>query len=251
MLANTKEQDYYSSLSYIKKIIGITSSITFDSLASKFGCPRIIPYVESMLEIFKEGWCEDLSAAGKRGVNWNDDIYKVAAFWCCCKIVGVINFILFSSFFSSFFFILLIHLSLAINLKGQGKVNQEELISSPDFSTSHLEFQRTTKLVEKYCNVYIKELKSKIKKGEINVAFVKSQPSKRKNIDDKIDRVSKVRKISKKGEASDDESPKITETNEDIISGIGVNNFLFLNNDCFIIFGRWFFPLIKLLLCCC
>ncbi|CAG8450973.1 20647_t:CDS:2, partial [Dentiscutata erythropus] len=155
MLANTKEQDYYSSLSYIKKILGISSSITFDSLASRFGCPRIIPYVENMLEIFKKEWCKDLSAAGKRGINWNDDIYKVAVFWCCSKIVG-----------------------------GQGRINQEELISSPDFSTSHLEFQR-----------------------ELNIVFIKSYSSKRKNIEEENIKISK-----KIRETSDDESPKSTKT---------------------------------------
>ncbi|CAG8450669.1 6730_t:CDS:2, partial [Diversispora eburnea] len=178
MLANTKEQDYYSSLSYIKKILGISSSITFDSLASRFGCPRIIPYVENMLEIFKKEWCKDLSAAGKRGINWNDDIYKVAVFWCCSKIVG-----------------------------GQGRINQEELISSPDFSTSHLEFQRTTKFVEKYCKSYINDLKSKIKKGELNIVFIKSYSSKRKNIEEENIKISK-----KIRETSDDESPKSTKT---------------------------------------
>ncbi|CAG8782460.1 12684_t:CDS:2, partial [Cetraspora pellucida] len=132
-LANTTEQNYHSSLSYIKKILEIPSLISFDSLAAKFGCPKIIPYVETMFEIFKEEWVKDLSAANIREIDWNDDIYKIAVFGCCGKVFGA-----------------------------QSRINQQ-LINSPDISVSRPAFQNMTRLIEKYCKSYINELKSQIK----------------------------------------------------------------------------------------
>ncbi|CAG8847552.1 32002_t:CDS:2, partial [Gigaspora margarita] len=132
-LANTTEQNYHSSLSYIRKILEIPSLISFDSLAAKFGCPKIIPYVERMFEIFKEEWVKDLSAANIREIDWNDDIYKVAVFGCCCKVLGA-----------------------------QSRISQQLIISS-DISISRPAFQNMTRLIEKYCKSYINELKSQIK----------------------------------------------------------------------------------------
>ncbi|RIB21149.1 hypothetical protein C2G38_2034655 [Gigaspora rosea] len=132
-LANTTEQNYHSSFSYIRKILEIPSLISFDSLAAKFGCPKIIPYVERMFEIFKEEWVKDLSAANIREIDWNDDIYKVAVFGCCCKVLGA-----------------------------QSRISQQ-LINSSDISISRPAFQNMTRLIEKYCKSYINELKSQIK----------------------------------------------------------------------------------------
>ncbi|CAG8588232.1 11669_t:CDS:2 [Dentiscutata erythropus] len=132
-LANTTEQNYHSSLSYIRKRLEIPSLISFDSLATRFGCPKIIPYVETMFEIFKEEWVKDLSAANIKEIDWNDDIYKVAVFGCCCKVFGA-----------------------------QSRISQQ-LINSPDISISRLAFQNMTRLIEKYCKSYINELKSQIK----------------------------------------------------------------------------------------
>ncbi|CAG8476483.1 12354_t:CDS:2, partial [Acaulospora colombiana] len=156
-LANTTEQDYYSSLSYIKKTLGIYSLIDFESLASRFGCPKIIPYAESMLEIFKAEWSKELSAASKRGIDWDADIYKIAVFWCCCKSVG-----------------------------GQDRVSRDQLTSLHDFSASRTELQRTAKLIEKYCKNYINKLKSRTRKGDLVITFIKP-PSKRKHEDDKTE----------------------------------------------------------------
>ncbi|CAG8511054.1 16115_t:CDS:2 [Acaulospora morrowiae] len=184
--ANTTEQDYYSSLSYIKKALGISSLIDFESLASRFGCPKLIPYAENMLEIFKEEWCKELSAASKRGIDWNGDIYKIAVFWCCCKNVG-----------------------------GQDRVSQDQLIGLQDFSTSRTEFQRTVKLVEKYCKTYISELKSQIKKGDLTITFIKSSPSKRKYVNDDYDYETGKERLKKcvvTQEDTDDELLDIIET---------------------------------------
>lgn len=83
-LASTTEQNYSSSLSYIKKNLNI-STLSFELLASRFGCPKTLPYLESMFEIFKNNWTKDLTSANIKAIDWDDDVFKVAIFWCVCK----------------------------------------------------------------------------------------------------------------------------------------------------------------------
>jgi hypothetical protein len=87
-LASTTEQNYYSSLSYIKKVLNITT-LNFELLVTRFGCPKISPYLESMFEIFKNNWSEKLTNANILAIDWDGGTFKVAIFWCVCKIFGV------------------------------------------------------------------------------------------------------------------------------------------------------------------
>lgn len=101
-LASTTEQNYYSSLTYVKKTLNM-STLSFDLLATRFGCPKTLQYLESMFEIFKNNWTKDLTNANIKAIDWNDDAFKVAIFWCVCKTFKVSIFLFIYLFFSSLY----------------------------------------------------------------------------------------------------------------------------------------------------
>ncbi|RIA88752.1 hypothetical protein C1645_227296 [Glomus cerebriforme] len=89
-LASTTEQNYYSSLSYIKKALDIPL-LNFDSLTTRFECPKALPYLETMFEIFKINWTQQLTNANIETIDWDDVVFQVAVFWCVCKTFGLYN----------------------------------------------------------------------------------------------------------------------------------------------------------------
>ncbi|CAI2175808.1 17448_t:CDS:2 [Funneliformis geosporum] len=156
-LASTTEQNYYSSLSYIKKTL-VISTLNFDLLASRFDCPKILPYLESMFEIFKINWSQKLTNANLRTIDWNNPVFKVAIFWCICKTFG-----------------------------GQSQISQQELIDLPEVTITRVELNKYTKLVETHCKSYIAELKSRKKLSGCRITFKKPIPLKKKKSKPKED----------------------------------------------------------------
>ncbi|CAB4440551.1 unnamed protein product [Rhizophagus irregularis] len=150
-LASTTEQNYSSSLSYIKKNLNI-STLSFELLASRFGCPKTLPYLESMFEIFKNNWTKDLTNANIKAIDWDDDVFKVAIFWCVCKAFKDL----------------------------QNRITLQELIDLPEITITRAESNKYTKLVETYCKSYIDELRSQ-KKAGLRLALKKPVPLKKKS----------------------------------------------------------------------
>ncbi|CAG8497051.1 6488_t:CDS:2 [Funneliformis mosseae] len=150
-LASTTEQNYYSSLSYIKKTL-VISTLTFDLLASRFDCPKTLPYLESMFEIFKNNWSQKLTNANLRTIDWDNPVFKVAIFWCIYKTFG-----------------------------GQNQISQQELIDLPEVTITRVELNKHTKLVETHCKSYIAELKSQKKLTGRRITFKKPIPLKKKS----------------------------------------------------------------------
>ncbi|GBC08117.1 hypothetical protein RclHR1_07910006 [Rhizophagus clarus] len=150
-LASTTEQNYYSSLSYVKKTLNI-SNLSFDLLATRFGCPKTLQYLESMFEIFKNNWTKDLTNANIKAIDWNDDVFKVAIFWCVCKAFKDL----------------------------QNRITLQELIDLPEVTITRAESNKYTRLVEKYCKSYIDELRSQ-KKAGVRLALKKPVPLKKRS----------------------------------------------------------------------
>nr|CAG8602001.1 14531_t:CDS:2 [Entrophospora candida] len=87
-ISNTKnEKDYYKTLVFIKRVLNISQPLTIENISKEVGCPTtIIQYAEILLEDFQKNWSQK-----QRNLitDFENDIYKIVAFYCCCEAFGV------------------------------------------------------------------------------------------------------------------------------------------------------------------
>ncbi|CAJ0840249.1 15243_t:CDS:2 [Entrophospora sp. SA101] len=87
-ISNTKnEKDYYKTLVFIKRVLNISQPLTIENISKEVGCSTtIIQYAEILLEDFQKNWSQK-----QRNLitDFENDIYKIVAFYCCCEAFGV------------------------------------------------------------------------------------------------------------------------------------------------------------------